>query len=153
MMLVESDAVIAEPVHFLPGIEMFGIGANRDVGLEVPVRQRVGQLAADLEMIKLFAVGEQIEDENFHGVLPWEFGAPPWWRKFEGQVTARAIAPPIDAEKFHICGIAGCCQSYRGSERPSHSTMAEASNPFAYGPASLFRRPLNSYALRCAGVN
>src|SRR5471032_3232315 len=70
MMFVEADAVIAEPVHFLPGIEMFGIGANRDVGLEVAVRQRIGQFAADLEMVELFAIGEQIEDEDLHGHVP-----------------------------------------------------------------------------------
>ena len=34
-MLVEADAVIAEPVHLLPGFEMLGIGAHRDIGLEV----------------------------------------------------------------------------------------------------------------------
>jgi hypothetical protein len=37
-MLVETDAIVAEAVHFLPGIEMFGVGANGDVGLEVSVR-------------------------------------------------------------------------------------------------------------------
>src|SRR5882724_1500344 len=74
-MLVETDAVVAEAVHFLPGLEMFGVGADGDVGLEVTVRKRIGEFAADLEMVKLFAVCEQIEDENFHGVLPWESGA------------------------------------------------------------------------------
>jgi hypothetical protein len=44
-------------------------------------------------MIKLFAVGEQIEDENFHGVLPWEFGTPPWWRKFEGAGYGQSHCP------------------------------------------------------------
>ena len=37
MMLVEADAVIAEPVHLLPGFEVLGIGPDCDVGLEVAV--------------------------------------------------------------------------------------------------------------------
>ena len=69
MMLVEADAVIAEAVHLLPGFEVLGIGPERDVGLEVAVRQRVGQLAADLEMIELFAVGQQVEDETLSWTL------------------------------------------------------------------------------------
>ena len=35
-MLIEAEAVIAEPVDFLPGVEMFGVGAHRHVGFEVP---------------------------------------------------------------------------------------------------------------------
>ena len=35
MMLVEPDPVIAEPVELLPGVEMLGIGARRDFGLEM----------------------------------------------------------------------------------------------------------------------
>ena len=70
MILVEADAVKAELVHLLPGFEMFGIGAHRDLGLEVAVRERIGQFAADLEMVELFAIGEQVKDENLHGVLP-----------------------------------------------------------------------------------
>ena len=58
MVLVESDAVIAEAIHFLPGIKVFGVGANCDVGLEVLARKRVGQFAADLKMTKLFPVSE-----------------------------------------------------------------------------------------------
>ena len=70
MMLVEADAVIAELVHLLPGVEMLGIGAHRDIGLEVAAGKRVGELAADLEMVELFAIGEQVEDEDFHGAFP-----------------------------------------------------------------------------------
>ena len=44
MMLVEADAVIAQPVHLFPGIEMLGVGADRDVRLEMPLAQRIGQL-------------------------------------------------------------------------------------------------------------
>ena len=45
-MLVEADAVVAEPVDLLPGVEMLGVGAHRDVGLEMRLRQRIGQLVA-----------------------------------------------------------------------------------------------------------
>ena len=76
MMLVEADAVIAEPVHLFPGFEMLGIGAHRHVGFEVAVRERVGELAADLEMIELFAIGEQVKDENLHDVLPVSLPRP-----------------------------------------------------------------------------
>ena len=47
-MLVEADAVVAQPVHLLPGIEVLGIGADRDIGLEMPLAQGIGQLRADL---------------------------------------------------------------------------------------------------------
>jgi hypothetical protein len=89
-MLVKADAVVAEPIHLLPGLEMLGIGANRDVGLEITVRERVGQLAADLEMVELFAVGEQIKDEDLHGALPGEFLGPPWRRIFIGRLGLKA---------------------------------------------------------------
>jgi hypothetical protein len=58
MMLVKADAVIAEPVHLLPGFEMLGIGAHRDVRFEIAVGERIGELDADLEMLELFAIGE-----------------------------------------------------------------------------------------------
>ena len=35
VMLVEPDPVIAEPVELLPGVEMLGIGARRDLRLEM----------------------------------------------------------------------------------------------------------------------
>ena len=70
-MLVEADAVVAEPVELLPGLEMLGVGAHRDVGLEVLLGQRIGQLVADLQMVEVLAIGQQIEDEDLH----W-FGCP-----------------------------------------------------------------------------
>ncbi len=66
MMLVEPDPVIAEPVQFLPGFEMLGIGPDGDFGLEMPARQRIGELVADFQMVELFAIGQQIEDEDLH---------------------------------------------------------------------------------------
>ena len=35
MMLVEAETVVAEPVYLLLGVEMFGVGANSDIGAEV----------------------------------------------------------------------------------------------------------------------
>ena len=68
MMLVEPDPVIAEPVELLPGVEMLGIGPRRDFGLEMPFRQRIGQLVADLQMIELLAIGQEIKDKDFHAL-------------------------------------------------------------------------------------
>ena len=67
MMLVEADAVIAEPVELLPCREMLGIGARRDFGLEVLLAKRIGQLAADFQMFELLAIRQQIKDKDFHG--------------------------------------------------------------------------------------
>ena len=65
MMLVEADAVEAEPVGLLPRCEMLGIGADRDLRLEVLARQRIRQLGPDLQMIELFAIGQQIKEKDF----------------------------------------------------------------------------------------
>ena len=49
MMFVEADAVEAQLVHFLPGVEMLGIGLRRDLRVEEFLRQRIGQLAIHLQ--------------------------------------------------------------------------------------------------------
>ena len=67
-MLVEPDPVIAEPVELFPGFEVLGIGPRRDLGFEVFVGQRIGQLVADLQMFELLAVRQEIEDKNFHSL-------------------------------------------------------------------------------------
>ena len=54
-MLVEADAVIAEPVDLFPGIEVFGIGARGDRGIEMLAPQGIGQLVIDLQMIEMLA--------------------------------------------------------------------------------------------------
>jgi len=51
VVLVEPDPVITEPVEFLPGFEVLGIGARRDLRLEIFPRQRIGQLVADLQVL------------------------------------------------------------------------------------------------------
>jgi len=51
MMLVESDAVVAEPIHLLPCLQMLGIGACRHVCFKMPWGQRIGKLAANLQVL------------------------------------------------------------------------------------------------------
>ena len=67
MVLVEAETVVAESIDFLPGIEVLGIGAHRHIGPEVPRGQRIRQLVADLQVVQMFAVGEQVKDEDLHG--------------------------------------------------------------------------------------
>jgi hypothetical protein len=69
-MLVEPGAVIAEPIELLPSLEMFGIGPCRDLRLEILLRQRIGQLVADLQMLELFTVRQEIENEDLHRIVP-----------------------------------------------------------------------------------
>src|SRR5271170_8038944 len=66
MVLVEPDPVIAEPVKLFPRVEVLGIGSRRDLRIEVLLRQRIGQFAADLQMVQLLPIGQQIEDKDFH---------------------------------------------------------------------------------------
>jgi hypothetical protein len=67
MMLVEADAVVAQPVELLPRLEMLGIGAYGHIGPEMLLAQRIGQLgAAVFQVIEVLAIGEQVEDEDFH---------------------------------------------------------------------------------------
>src|ERR1019366_7539393 len=106
MMFIETDAVIAETVHFFPGIEMLGVGANGHVRLEVPVRQRVGEFAADLEMVELFAIGEQVENENFHDALPRKPCDPPCWRNSPSGYD-QSYRPAKSEKKIpHMCNTA-----------------------------------------------
>ena len=67
MMLVKAQPVVAELIDQLPGVEVLGIGADRDLGFEMPAGERVGQFGSSLQMVELFAIGQQIEDKNFHG--------------------------------------------------------------------------------------
>ncbi len=88
VMLVEADAVIAEPVELLPGGEMLGIGARRDLGLEMLLRQRIGQLAADFQMVELLAIGQQVKDKDFHRITsPRAISLGParcWFNRIDG---------------------------------------------------------------------
>jgi hypothetical protein len=59
MMLVEPDLIVAETVHLLPRLEIFGIGAHSHVWLEVLARQRIGKLVTNLQVLELFAVADQ----------------------------------------------------------------------------------------------
>jgi hypothetical protein len=66
VVLVETDAVVAELVQQFPGIQVFGVGAGADLGLAVLGGERIGQFAADLQVLEVFPVGQQVEDEYFH---------------------------------------------------------------------------------------
>jgi len=68
VVLVEPDTVITQAVQFLPGFEVLGIGSHRDPGLEVFLRQRIGQLVADFQMLELLPICQEIEYEDFHVV-------------------------------------------------------------------------------------
>src|SRR6516165_8199194 len=78
-MLVEPDAVIAQPIELLPGFEMFGVSPRRDLRFEIFLLQRVGQLAPDLQVLKLFTVSQEIEYKNLHyfGASPSRLAGPP----------------------------------------------------------------------------
>ena len=65
-MLVEPDAVIPQVVELLPRLEVLGISARRDLGLEVFLWQRVGQLAANFQMFELLTIRKKIEDKDLH---------------------------------------------------------------------------------------
>ena len=66
MVLVEPDAVIPQAVELFPGLEVLGISARGDFGLKIFLRQRVGQLVVDLQVLELFAVSQEIEYEDLH---------------------------------------------------------------------------------------
>ncbi len=71
VVLVEADAVKAEPIHLLPGGEMLRVRAHRDLGIEVALFQRPGQLAcAILEVIQMLPVGQEIKDKDLHNMAP-----------------------------------------------------------------------------------
>src|ERR1700722_16225247 len=74
MMLVEPQTVIAQLVDQFPGIEVLGISADRDLGLEMTAGEGVGQFGAGLQMVELFAISQQIKDKNFHGRVPVRCG-------------------------------------------------------------------------------
>src|SRR6185437_5849316 len=66
VMLVEADAVITEPVHFLPRRQMLGIGLRRDRGLEVLFLERERQLVGDFQVVEMLAIRQEVENEDFH---------------------------------------------------------------------------------------
>jgi hypothetical protein len=45
---------------------VLGIGPRRDLRLKEFLRQRVGELAADFQVIELFTVSQEIEYEDLH---------------------------------------------------------------------------------------
>src|SRR5579863_10435171 len=93
MVLVEADPVIAEPVQQLPGVEMLLIGAHRRPGIEMPLRQRVGQFGlAAFQMVEIGVIGQQIEDEDFHATSPTGPVVPGGVDKGNSAVATAAIS-------------------------------------------------------------
>src|SRR5690242_16237072 len=105
MMLVEPDPVIAEAVELFPGLEVLGIGPRRDLRVEMFARQRIRQLVADLQMLELLPVSQQIKDEHLHSAplaIPRRgasLGAPqrrfngfPPRRRSWGQLVEQSVA-------------------------------------------------------------
>ena len=70
MVLVEADAVVAQPVHRLPRVEVLGVRLHRHLRLEVAPRQRPRQLVALLQVVEVFVVGKQVEHEHAHAGPP-----------------------------------------------------------------------------------
>ena len=66
VVLVQADAVEAELVHLLPGLQMLFVGPRRDLAIVVIERQRIGQILGRFVLIEVLSVGEQVEDEDFH---------------------------------------------------------------------------------------
>src|SRR5437764_7329322 len=101
VMLVEADPVIAETVERLPGVEMLLIGALGGGGVEMALRQRIGQLGlAALQMIEIGVVGEQVENKDFHcaascAVKTWARSP----RKTSSAVAIAAISAKPQAER------------------------------------------------------
>src|SRR4051812_11497101 len=77
MMLVEADAVEAEPVDLFPGRQMLGVGAHRDIRFEMLLRQWIGQPVCRAQMVQLLAVSMEIEDENLHARILQDRGLLP----------------------------------------------------------------------------
>ena len=68
-MLVKTDTVEPELIHELPGLKMLRVCLDRDVGLEVLLREGPRQLCPLDEMVQVLAVRQQIKDEDLHLVF------------------------------------------------------------------------------------
>src|SRR5438105_9740349 len=66
-MLVEADAVVAELVQLLPGVEVLSVGPHRDLRLEVFLFEWPGQFrGAIFQMFQVLAIRQQIENKYPH---------------------------------------------------------------------------------------
>ena len=112
MMLVEADAVEAEPVGLFPRGEMLGIGPDRNVRIEMLPRQRIGQLGSHFQMVELLAIGEEIEKKHLHRAPPLRIAA-----------AARSMGEvPLDPQ-----ACARACARAAGSGRSGAGSEASAS--------------------------
>jgi hypothetical protein len=118
MVLIEPDAVIAEPVEFLPRLEMFDIGARGDLRVAVFLRQFVG----DFQVFELLTVSQEIEYEDFHRVAsrrihgfvtPARAGAHGQHRSRSSsgkRITLPGWRPPSDGK---ACVSGPCCDNQK----------------------------------------
>ena len=61
MVLVQADAVIAEPIHLLPHGEMLLVGARRNLRIKIRARQRKAHVPVGLELVKVTIERQQVE--------------------------------------------------------------------------------------------
>ena len=74
VVLVQPDAVVAEPVHLLPHGEMLLVGARRDLRLEIGARQRKRHVPAGLELVEMAVERQEVEQEDLHERLVFATG-------------------------------------------------------------------------------
>src|SRR5258708_31668900 len=95
-MVGEAGAGIAQAIGLLPWLEMLGIGAHGNVRLEVLLAERIGQLDALFDVVEILAIGEQVEEEDFHvRQMSWHHGcvatrsaaAVVRWGKIQGKIA------------------------------------------------------------------
>jgi hypothetical protein len=67
VVLVQTDAVIAEPVHLLPDGEVLLVGARRDFRVEIRAAQRKRHMTAGLELVEVTVERQEIEQKDLHG--------------------------------------------------------------------------------------
>ncbi len=97
MVLVHPDAVEAQAVHLLPGVQVFGIGLDRRLRIEIAAAEPTRQLSIDPEAVEVGLVVHQVEDEDLHRDsqrrLLRRFGAPEGDGKPVALATVRKTRP------------------------------------------------------------
>ena len=69
-MLVEPDTVEPQLVHQAPSVQVLLIILDGNVGSEVLLGEREGQLTVLFEVVQVFRVGQKVETENLHTCRP-----------------------------------------------------------------------------------
>ena len=101
-------------------------------------RQRIGQLGADLQMLELFAIGQQVEEEDFHRAappsvrdrrLPWGIGTG-IGKPGVARCPGRAFARSRIYDGFGRNGVGGA----EGDRTPDLDSANVALSHLSYGP-------------------